>query len=98
MAGKVWHIYKKNVGILVKQFPEIFNKKNPKILKVGIHHDIVRETGLSGVTVRRILCCWTSRAEYRKVGAGGGSRFNLAGCAVSEISEEHVQRFQESLK
>lgn len=98
MAGKVWKVYKKHIGILETQFPDIFNKKDPKILKVGINHDIVRETGLSGVTVRRVLCCWTSRLEYRKVGALGGNRVDLNGCPVSEISEEHVQHFQESLK
>ena len=98
MAGKVWQVYKKNIGIIIQKFPEVFNKENPMILKVGIHHDLVRETGLSGVTVRSVLCCWTSRAEYRKVGARGGCRVDLAGCPVSEISQEHVERFQRKLK
>ena len=98
MAGKVWKVYKKHIGILVAQFPEIFNKTDPKILKVGIHRDLIQATGLSGITIRRLLCCWTSRAEYRQVGARGGCRVDLFGNSVEAISEEHLKRFQDSVK
>lgn len=98
MAGKVWKIYKKHIGILIAQFPDIFNKEDPKILKVGINRDLVQATGLSGITIRRLLCCWTSRVEYRKVGARGGCRVDLDGNSVEPISEDHRKYFQESLK
>ena len=98
MASRYWKVYKKYVGILVKMYPYVFDKYYPKILKVDIHHDLIQKTGLSCDTIRCILACWTSRVEYRKVGALGGYRIDLSGNYGEAISAEHVKAFQESLK
>ena len=98
MASKLFKFYKANIGNLIEKYPEIFNKKDPKILKIGIHHDLVKETGLSGIHIRKLLYIWTHRFEYRQRGACGGYRIDLSGNYGEAISEEHIKSFQESLK
>ncbi|QDH46810.1 putative RNA chaperone [Aeromonas phage LAh_8] len=98
MSNKFWKCYKDNIGVLKIRFPKVFNHENPMILKVGVHRDLNEKTGISCTALRRILACWTSRVEYRKVGARGGYRVDLDGNPVEEISEAHVERFKASLR
>ena len=104
MAGETKKSEKKRqiykvVEILVKKYPKIFNKKEPKPLKIGILEDIAEDLGeeLSKTEIKKGLKYYTSAIQYHQAIMAERYRVNLNGNRVSLISEEHKEFAQKQL-
>jgi hypothetical protein len=78
---------------LCATFPAAFNRQTPKPLKIGIGQELLAGVGthpaFTDVTrkdLRRALAAYTRAFRYRKALAGGGSRYDLAGQPVGEVT------------
>lgn len=104
MAGETKKSEKKRqiykvIEILVKKYPKIFNKKDPKPLKLGILEDIAEDLGeeLSKTEIKKGLKYYTSAKQYHQAIMAERYRVNLRGNRVSLISEEHKEFAQKQL-
>ena len=70
-------------------FPQTFNFKNPKPLKIGIHKDILnREPPFSPTQIRKVLDVYVNSPEYLKSVLNGSCRYDLDGAFVGDVSPE----------
>lgn len=95
-----YNLYRSKINVLVITFPEVFNKKKPLPLKIGIHNDInalVDQHGLTDVEVDTCLRIWTQRREYVQQACLLQHRFDLSGKADCPISYENLRGFAKRL-
>jgi sRNA-binding protein len=84
--------YGEILGQLGVRYPEIFNISEPKILKIGIHKDIIADgCGISGKDIRRFCARYTRKNAYLRKLNLGCKRYNLQGEIVGEVSDENNQ-------
>lgn len=67
------------IKLFEEKFPECFNFKRPKPLKVGIHDELVEQTGLGSVRIKKALKYYTSRKQYYNCLRYRKPRFGLNG-------------------
>lgn len=92
----------KVIEFLTEKFPKSFSLKGEaKALKVGIFNDIAEqltdEDPVSKTQVRHALRRYTNSWRYLEAVTKGGSRVDIEGNAVTELSEEHIQHAQQQL-
>ena len=80
---------------LCQAFPACFNRTAPQPLKIGLGEDVMALAGvhpalagLSRTQVRRALKVYTGMPAYRKALARGGSRYDLDGQPVGEVTPD----------
>ncbi len=79
-------IYHENIDVLIKNFPEIFNKELPKPLKVGIFYDLLPWNLMPEATLDTVLKIWTVRWEYQVALTMYQNRFDIFGKPCNEVS------------
>lgn len=82
-------VYLDNVDRLIALNPEVFNKKFPLPLKVGIHKDIKGLLGLPARQTNALVSMWCSRAEYKFMLLSGHMRRDINGKIV-DAEETHI--------
>jgi len=80
--------------VLQYDFPDIFNKENPKPLAIGIRHEITKHLpGLRNVVAFKLLRYWTRRIEYlNAIQKMGAIRRHLDGTVAEPVLLEHKQQ------
>lgn len=81
----------KVIELLESDFPNVFNFKKPKLLKVGIHDDIFAHYSSSGneqgmTRIKRALKYYTSRKQYLSKVRRNAQRFDLNGSVSSLVT------------
>ena len=92
MKNKQYRVYKANIDKLIELYPDIFNKKAPKILAIGLYQQLAMDVqvNLTNTVLRSVLMVWTNRFEYlREVIRPNAVRYNLDGSVHGEVSAEH---------
>lgn len=92
--------YRSKIEILVQAFPEVFHKKLPRPLKIGVHNDLnakAAELNLTEEEIQSCLSVWTQRREYILGACRLQRRYDLDGSAVEVISLDHLQGFANRL-
>lgn len=84
----------KVIELLEGDFPNVFNFRKPKILKIGIHEDIynyyIDKGNEQGMTrIKRALKYYTSRKQYIEKIRRHAQRFDLNGevCGLVTLTE-----------
>lgn len=79
--------------ILHETYPDLFDIKAPKPLKIGIHVSLAEDGKLSKTKIRRALNYYVQQLSYIRAVAAGGKRYDLNGEAgdVSAEDAEHAQ-------
>lgn len=85
--------YKRRIGELCEQYPNIFNKRMPLPLAVGVHHQLVEDTEFSYEEISVLLKIWVRRWEYLCMAASLGRRFDLDGNETGWIAPEELKGF-----
>lgn len=92
MKNNQYRVYKANIDKLIELYPDIFNKKAPKILAIGFYQQLAMDDahGFTNTVLRSVLMIWTNRFEYlREVIKPSSVRHNLDGSVQDEVSDEH---------
>lgn len=87
-----YSIYKSNIDKLIGLYPDIFNKKAPKPLAIGLYQQLAMDVhvNLTNTVLRSVLMIWTKRHEYlRETIKPNAVRYNLDGSVHGEVSAEH---------
>lgn len=90
-AAKKRETAKAAVALLTDKYPEIFNLEDPKPLKIGIHQDLQADSGISKTQLRKALSAYTRHYNYIACLTKGGSRIDLKGENVAEVTVEEIQ-------
>ena len=83
---------------LLDAYPEIFNLKSPRPIKIGIHDEISTTEDLSKTKVRRGLASYVRQTAYLKSIVEGASRINIKGEADGVVTAEEASHAQEQLQ
>ena len=82
---------RKDMEILLKEFPKAFTLKNPKPLKIGIKEDIFAKWGdnapMSKLRFGKALQGYVNTKSYLRAFATEQHRYDLEGKKVQEITE-----------
>lgn len=84
-------VHQRDLKIVQKRYPGVFNLENPTPLRVGIHKGMRRNLGWSRNRVARFLDWYCNSEPYRFAVANQGSkRIGLNGAVVQDVLEAHV--------
>lgn len=87
-------------GDLCRLFPNAFSTpKRP--LKIGIHHDLLKELAPAGARINNILglvADWVALPGYVEAIAQGGCRYDLSGEPCGLVSDEQKLRAQKQIQ
>lgn len=92
-----YDFYKRRMGELIEQFPELFNRATPEPLAVGITNKLVVLTQFSRKEIAVLMRVWCSRREYTMMACSVGSRVDVDG-SLHLISEKHLQHYLSQLE
>lgn len=78
---------------LSEHWPELFNREQPKPLKVGILHDAIADIEARGIqfgtgSLKAALAGYTQSASYLRALSSGGHRYDLTGQPAGEVTPE----------
>lgn len=79
--------------LLAETYPQLFDLKAPKPLKIGIHVSLAEDGKLSKTKIRRALNFYVRQLAYIRAVAAGGKRYDLQGEA-GEVSAEDAAHAQ----
>lgn len=92
---------RKKLELLVTHWPAAFSLDAPRPLAIGTAELIAADICARGITgagkIRAAVAMYTRRAIYLKALIAGGSRYNLAGEPVGEVTPEQQQMARENL-
>jgi ProP effector len=83
---------------LMKTYPEIFNLKNPRPIKIGIHDEVATDEDLSKTKARRALATYVRQTAYLKAIVADAKRINIKGEEDGVVTEDEVKHAQEILE
>lgn len=85
--------YKRRIGELCEQFPEVFNKRMPLPLALGTHRKLLELTSFNEKEIKVLLKVWTGRWEYSCMATSVGVRYDLEGKESGVITETQINGF-----
>lgn len=88
---------RKALDELCELFPEVFNPRQPKPLKIGIHEDIAATGKLSKTRIRRALNVYVRLRSYYRCMAEGAERVGIDGQAAGLVSADEALHAREKL-
>ena len=85
--------YEEALSELSAKYPKLFNKKEVKLLKIGIKEDII---GAGGLTITKsqlskFLKVYCTNSEYKKLHIENAKRHDLEGNESGAVTKEHVE-------
>ena len=86
---------------LHRKFPEIINIDKPVLLAIGIKQEMSKETGISGMILKKWIAWYCRRSNYYASHQQGARRFNLDGSqagVVTEQQQENASNLLEKIK
>lgn len=88
---------RKALDELCEVLPEVFNPRQPKPLKIGIHEDIAATGKLSKTRIRRALNVYVRLRSYYRCMVEGAERVGIDGQAAGLVSADEAQHAKEKL-
>lgn len=88
---------RKALDELCEHFPEVFNPRQPRPLKIGIHEDIAATGKLSKTRIRRALNVYVRLRSYYRCMAEGAERIGIDGQAAGLVSADEALHAKEKL-
>ncbi len=76
---------------LIKEFPNTFSMKKPKMLKIRIHRDLKEKTNLSANILKHFLSKYCRSKAYKAEHLENAPRYDLEGNIVGHITEQEVK-------
>ncbi|MCQ6878391.1 ProQ/FinO family protein [Escherichia coli] len=82
---------RRRVNRLIELWPELFSRKTPKPLKVGIFDDLIQDIAARGIslgqgTLRATLARYVQTPRYYRALVAGGARYDLKGQPCGEVT------------
>lgn len=88
---------RKALDELCELLPEVFNPRQPKPLKIGIHEDIAATGKLSKTRIRRALNVYVRLRSYYRCMTEGAERVGIDGQAAGLVSADEALHAKEKL-
>ncbi|AJQ94389.1 activator of osmoprotectant transporter ProP [Gynuella sunshinyii YC6258] len=85
------------VELLSEAYPEVFDLKNPRPLKIGIHESLAEDGKVSKTKIRRALSAYVRHYAYLSCLKEGAMRIDLDGSEVAPVSAEEAQHATEKV-
>jgi sRNA-binding protein len=85
--------YEEALSELSAKYPKLFNKKEVKLLKIGIKEDIISAGGLTITKsqLSKFLKVYCTNSEYKKLHIENAKRHGLDGNESGVVTKEHVE-------
>ncbi len=92
----------KKIGLLIEHWPQLFNKKEVRPVKIQIGEDLFKDAEERGIeiTMKQIndgLAIWCNRLSYLHKCREGGPRFGLNG-EEGEVAKEAIKMAKKKLR
>lgn len=94
---KEFEANRKAMEELCELYPEAFNPRHPKPLKIGIHEDLAQDGKLSKTRIRRALNVYVRLRSYYACMTEGRDRVNIDGSANGSVTPEEAGHAKEKL-
>lgn len=93
---------RRRVNRLIELWPELFSRKTPKPLKVGIFDDLIQDIAARGLTfgpgaLRATLASYAQSPRYYRALMAGGARYDLKGQPCGEVTPQEQQEAETRL-
>ncbi|HDW2671283.1 TPA: ProQ/FinO family protein [Escherichia coli] len=93
---------RRRVNRLIELWPELFSRKTPKPLKVGIFDDLIQDIAARGLTfgpgvLRATLASYAQSPRYYRALMAGGARYDLKGQPCVEVTPQEQQEAETRL-
>lgn len=82
---------------LCELYPQAFNPRQPKPLKIGIHETLAEDGKLSKTRIRRALNVYVRLRSYYACMVDGADRVSIDGSAAGTVSAEDAAHAKEKL-
>ena len=80
------------------KFPEIINMDKPALLAVGIRKEMSKETGISGIILRRWIAWYFRKSNYYAKHIEGSLRYKLDGTEAGIVTQKHQEKMNKFLE
>ena len=94
---KEFEANRKAMDELCELYPEAFNPRQPKPLKIGIHEDLAADGKLSKTRIRRALNVYVRLRSYYACMTEGTDRVNIDGTPAGSVTAEEAGHAKEKL-
>lgn len=94
---KEFEANRKAMDELCELYPQTFNPRQPKPLKIGIHEDLAADGKLSKTRIRRALNVYVRLRSYYACMSEGADRVNIDGSAAGKVSTEDAEHAKQKL-
>lgn len=84
-----YEFYKRRMPEIISRYPELFNKRFPEPLAIGITKQLAEATGMTKKEIGHLLYVWCGRHEYLMMMCSSRFRHGLDFMVSSEISDVH---------
>ena len=94
---KEFEANRKAMDELCELYPQAFNPRQPKPLKIGIHEALAEDGKLSKTRIRRALNVYVRLRSYYACMVEGADRVTIDGSAAGTVSAEDAAHAKEKL-
>ncbi|PTY38619.1 hypothetical protein BGP77_10565 [Saccharospirillum sp. MSK14-1] len=94
---KEFEANRKAMDDLCELYPQAFNPRQPKPLKIGIHEALAEDGKLSKTRIRRALNVYVRLRSYYACMVEGADRVTIDGSAAGTVSAEDASHAKEKL-
>lgn len=95
---KEFEANRKAMDELCELYPEAFNPRKPKPLKIGIHENLAADGKLSKTRIRRALNVYVRLRSYYACMVEGADRVNVDGSPDGKVSAEDAEHAKQKLE
>ncbi|EJK2774758.1 ProQ/FinO family protein [Escherichia coli] len=93
---------RKRINRLVELWPELFNRENPKPIKVGIADDLIQDITLRKQVfgtgaLRAAVASYVQSPRYYRALMAGGARYDLKGQPCGEVTPQEQKEAETQL-
>ena len=81
-----------------KIFPKTFSSSEPKILKLGIHKDLMNQIIFPKSIIRKCLAYYCQTKAYNQQHVTGAPRYDLKGEIVDHVTQTQADKVKESIE
>ncbi len=94
---KEFEANRKAMEELCELYPEAFNPRQPKPLKIGVHEDLAADGKLSKTRIRRALNVYVRLRSYYACMTEGTERVTIDGSAAGQVTAEEAGHAKQKL-
>ena len=84
--------------LICETYPQVFNRKNVRPLKIGIQEDLIADDKLAKNKIKRALASYVRSPHYFRSLQEGADRIDLGGEAAGTVSASEAEHAKAQLK